>query len=74
MKGPSAMKYATKLKTALLLTMTLLSGCVASGKDGNSCAGFKPIVLDAKSIDGLTDRDARGVLAHNEFGRAVGCW
>jgi hypothetical protein len=30
--------------------------------------------LDAQSIDGLTDRDADDIRAHNEFGRARGCW
>ena len=61
-----------KLKLMLLLTLTLASGCVPTGPD--SCAGWKAIRLDGQSIDGLTDRDARDILAHNEFGAARGCW
>ena len=74
MKGQNAMKYGMKLKTVLLLIMMLVSGCANNGSAGNSCAGFKPIMLDGASIDGLTDRDAQAVLTHNTFGRAVGCW
>jgi len=56
----------------MLATVTLMSGCVASG--GADCAGWKAIRLDGASIDGLTERDARDILAHNEFGEARGCW
>lgn len=61
-----------RLTTVLLLSAMLVSGCVIGG--GNSCAGFKPIILAGQSIDGLTDQDAREILAHNEFGKAQGCW
>lgn len=61
-----------KLKLMLIALLTLSSGCVPRG--GDSCAGWKPIRLDAASIDGLTERDARNVLVHNEFGAARGCW
>ena len=61
-----------KLKLMLIGLLTLSSGCVTSG--GDSCAGWEPIRLDAASIDGMTERDARDVLAHNEFGAARGCW
>ena len=66
------MKRATKW-TLMLALVTLTSGCVTSGA-GNSCAGWRAIRLDAASIEGLTERDARAVLAHNEFGAARGCW
>ena len=56
-----------------LLILILVSGCV-SGGGGSNCAGWEAIRLDGASIDGLTDRDARAILAHNEFGRARGCW
>ena len=56
-----------------LLILIPVSGCVQTGS-GNSCAGWEAIRLDAASIDGLTDRDARAVLAHNQFGDAMGCW
>ena len=61
-----------KLKIALLLSLTLISGCVTAG--ANSCAGWKPIRLAPQSIDGLTDQDAAEILAHNEFGLERGCW
>ena len=51
--------------TVLLLSVTLASACTTTGSA--SCAGWKPIRLDAQSIDGMTDRDARDILAHNEF-------
>ncbi len=66
------MKRAMRLIGTLAL-VTLISGCVTSGA-GSGCAGWQAIRLDAASIDGLTDRDARAVLAHNEFGKARGCW
>lgn len=56
----------------MLALVTLTSGCVAGGHA--SCAGWQAIRLDDASINGLSDRDARSILAHNEFGRARGCW
>jgi len=53
--------------------LMLLANCTASGP-GNECAGWKALHMDAASIDGLTERDAAAVLAHNRFGRALGCW
>jgi hypothetical protein len=66
------MNYGMKWKTALLIGVTLMSACVRTGNA--DCAGFKPIRLDAISVDGLTDRDAQAVLVHNVFGREMGCW
>jgi hypothetical protein len=66
------MKRATRLIGTLAL-VTLTSACVTNGKD-SGCAGWQAIRLDGQSIDGLTERDARAVLAHNEFGRARSCW
>ena len=65
------MKRATRL-IGMLALVTLTSACIKSG--GGDCAGWQAIRLDAASIDGLTDRDARAVLAHNEFGSARSCW
>jgi len=59
------MKHAMRL-TAMLALVTLTGGCVTGGA-GSGCAGWQAIRLDAASIDGLTDRDARAVVAHNEF-------
>ena len=60
--------------TGLLLMLTLSSGCVSVGTGSNSCAGFKQIRLTTATIDAMTEAEARDVLAHNEFGRARGCW
>jgi hypothetical protein len=49
-----------------------MSACVRTGNA--DCAGFKPIRLDAVSVDGLTECDAQAVLVHNVFGREMGCW
>ena len=61
-----------KWTLTLLLPLTLASACVTTGSA--DCAGWRQIRMDAASIDGLTDQDARAVLAHNEFGKARGCW
>lgn len=61
-----------KWTIALLLSVTLVSGCVTSGP--SECAGWKPIRLAQQSIDALTDQDAAEILAHNVFGRERGCW
>jgi len=60
-------------KIGLLAAALLVTGCTATGRS-DACAGWKPIRLAAASIDGLTDQDAAEVLAHNEYGRARGCW
>ena len=52
----------------------LVSGCVSGGSGKSNCAGWKAIPLDRASVDGLTDRDAVSILAHNQFGAARGCW
>ena len=59
---------------AILLLVTLVTGCARTGSGGIDCAGWRAIPLDAASIDGLTDRDAAAVLAHNAYGRERGCW
>lgn len=66
------MARGTRWKIALLLSVTLVSGCVQNG--ANDCAGWKPIRLAPQSIDALTDQDAAEILAHNVFGRERGCW
>lgn len=56
-----------------MAALTLSSGCVMGGA-GDACAGWKPVRLDAATIDAMTDRDAADVLAHNEFGAKVCGW
>lgn len=56
----------------MLLSVMPVSACTMTG--AGDCAGWRQIRLDAVSINGLTDRDAASVLAHNEFGRERGCW
>ncbi len=62
-----------KWTIGLLLSVTLSSGCVMTG-NADGCAGWKPIRLEAATIDAMTEAEARDVLAHNEFGRELGCW
>lgn len=55
----------------------LLPSCMTSGPAidrATICAGWAAIHLDPASIDGLTEQDARAILAHNEFGLAQDCW
>jgi Zn-dependent protease with chaperone function len=63
-----------RLRTGLLVTAMLVSGCVSGGGTMNSCAGWKPIYLSGPTIDALTDGEAQAILAHNEFGAARKCW
>lgn len=71
---PSRVTFSvTRLKIALLVSMTLVSGCVTPGAS-DSCAGWKPIILAKTSIDGLTEQDSEEILAHNEYGVERGCW
>jgi hypothetical protein len=44
-----------------------LGGCASGGV----CTGWAPIYISKK--DTLTDITARSVLAHNEYGRKLGC-
>lgn len=63
-----------RLSVMFLSAAVLVTACAQTGSAPSNCAGWRPIVLDAASIDGLTDRDAESILAHNLFGREVGCW
>ena len=66
------MSFGMRLKTALLISAMLVTACAPTGPA--SCAGWKPIRLDAASIDGLTSRDAEAILAHNLYGREACGW
>ena len=67
------MRYVMRLKIALLgLVAILLTSCGPTGID--KCAGWKPIYLDEASLNGLTNRDAADILAHNDYGRVRCGW
>ena len=75
----SEWKNAMKLRKicASLAMVMLLPSCMTNGlalSRDTICAGWAAIHLDPASIDGLTERDARAILAHNEFGLVQGCW
>ncbi len=53
--------------------LMLVASCAATG-GGSACAGWQPIRLSEPTIDALSDQDAQDVLAHNRFGREIGCW
>jgi len=62
-----------KPMTWLMLMTIPLASCGMNGV-ADGCAGWKPIRLDAQTIDHITERDARDILAHNEAGVIRGCW
>lgn len=62
----------------LLLTASLLSGCVTTGRStgstaqaGNKCGPFKAISYDSRRD---TPRTVQGVRVHNKAGANYGCW
>lgn len=67
----------------MLLLVLLLQGCGTSGRVIDTpkcpppdpkavCAGWHPILVDRADV--VTDFTAKGILAHNEYGEAMGCW
>lgn len=68
-------KNAIRLMKPLVLA-TLLTACASGGVD--RCAGWKKftfnddelVILSAPGAEPL----ARALLAHNLFGRSLGCW
>ncbi len=42
--------------------------------NADNCAGWKPIRLEAATIDAMTETEAQAILSHNEFGEARKCW
>lgn len=65
-----------KLTRLFALTASLLlTGCEATGPatdDRTFCAGWAPVLIGQG--DQITEATARQILAHNEFGKASGCW
>jgi hypothetical protein len=61
----------------IFAALMLVTSCESLGPATNRatiCAGWAAIHLDPASIDGMTERDAQDILAHNEFGLVQGCW
>lgn len=58
--------FAKALTSVPVLCLTLVSSCGMTGAS-DPCTGFKPLILETSSIDGLTDQDAEEVLAHNLY-------
>lgn len=54
----------------MLLTLSL-ANCGTSGQ-GDSCAGFKPIIID--KLDVLTRGTLEAIIAHDELGQAKCGW
>lgn len=53
--------------------VTFASACATTGQ-GDGCAVFRPIYLEAADVDVISESAARAVLAHNETGREVCGW
>lgn len=63
-----------KSKLILIALVGFMTACAATGGKSDVCAGWKPILLTGAAIDALSVQEATDILAHNEFGRARGCW
>lgn len=60
------------IRAALLGTFALMAGCVTKPTKLDPCAGWEPILPSRADV--LTDGTARQILAHDEHGKAIGCW
>lgn len=61
------------LRLALLLaSFGTVAGCVTKPTKLDPCAGWEPILPSRADV--LTDGTARQILAHDEHGKAIGCW
>jgi hypothetical protein len=58
----------------MLLLALPLGGCAMTGRvtKPDPCAGWSPIMVSKQDI--LTDGTSKQILAHNEHGKAMGCW
>jgi hypothetical protein len=59
-----------KSTVLLLVILTLLSSCAATG--GADCGAWRPILI--ADADVLTADTARAILAHNRAGRRLCGW
>jgi hypothetical protein len=51
----------------------LVAGCGTTGAS-DTCAGWRPILVDQGAADRLTRAEKEQVVAHNELGESRGCW
>jgi hypothetical protein len=54
----------------------ILASCVASGPS-DGCAGWRPVRMSAATVDYLAQNDPetlKALIAHQETGKARGCW
>jgi len=58
----------------MLALILLLASCAMNGRvtKPDPCAGWSAILVSKQDV--LTDGTSRQVLAHNDHGRAIGCW
>jgi hypothetical protein len=71
-KGSTMLSIRT---LTLPLALAALASCATSPSDG--CAGWKPIRMAGETVDYLAAQDSetlKALIAHQEFGRATGCW
>jgi hypothetical protein len=60
----------------LLTAPVALASCVASGPS-DGCAGWRPVRVSAATVDYLAQNDPetlKALIAHQETGKARGCW
>ncbi len=61
--------------TGRLIAFLMLSFAASCATmPGNSCAGWAKIVPEQADVDAVSSPLARQILAHNDQGRALGCW
>lgn len=62
----------------LLLALVPLASCASLPRPvDDRCAGWAPVLVGDATIDWLAAHDAaalRDLIAHQEFGRKMGCW
>lgn len=63
------------MKFLALGLMLLVSGCaVGSAMTADLCAGFKPFYVDEHDVLIVSDRLARQIVEHNEYGERQCGW
>lgn len=60
--------------TMLMLSVSSCAPMVVAPGPAIDCAGWTKISLYDETIDAMTDEEVRDIAAHNDYGRALGCW